>query len=72
VSAGAVGAALGILGYFLGSRKLAVAIIVIGILAIFVVAAADTSLIPWGPPATATTSNGTLPTRHRASPDLCT
>jgi hypothetical protein len=51
VSAGAVGAALGILGYFLGSRKLAVATIVIGILAIFVVAAADISLIPWVTPA---------------------
>jgi hypothetical protein len=51
VSAGAVGAALGILGYFLGARRLAVATIVIGILAIFAGAAADTGLIPWVTPA---------------------
>jgi len=51
VSVGAVGAALGILGYFLGARRLAVATIVIGILAIFAFAAADTGLIPWVTPA---------------------
>jgi hypothetical protein len=46
VSAGAVGAALGILGYILGQRRLAVAAIVIGVIAVFFMAAASTGLIP--------------------------
>jgi hypothetical protein len=51
ISAGAVGAALGILGYFLGERRLGAVAIVLGILAIFAMAAADTGLIPWVTPA---------------------
>ena len=46
VSAGAVGAALGILGFFLGARRLGAATIVLGVIAIFVMAAASTGLIP--------------------------
>ena len=46
VSAGAVGAALGILGYFLGMRRLGAAAIVLGVVAVFVMAAASTGLIP--------------------------
>jgi len=46
VSAGAVGAALGILGYFLGARRLGAATVVLGTVALFVVAAASTGLIP--------------------------
>src|SRR3712207_7868431 len=46
VSAGAVGAALGILGYFLGMRRLGAATIVLGVVAVFVMAAASTGLIP--------------------------
>ena len=46
VSAGAVGAALGILGYFLGARRLGAATIVLGVIAVFVMAAASTGLIP--------------------------
>jgi hypothetical protein len=46
VSAGAVGAALGIVGYLLGQRRLAVAAIVIGVITVFFMAAASTGLIP--------------------------
>ena len=46
VSAGAVGAALGVLGYFLGVRRLGVATIVLGVVAVFFMAAASTGLIP--------------------------
>ena len=46
VSAGAVGAALGILGYFLGARRLGVAAIVLGVIAVFFMAAASAGLIP--------------------------
>ena len=46
VSAGAVGAVLGILGYFLGMRRLGAATIVLGVVAVFVMAAASTGLIP--------------------------
>ena len=46
VSAGAVGVALGVLGYFLGARRLGVATIVLGVVAVFFMAAASTGLIP--------------------------
>ena len=46
VSAGAVGAALGVLGYFLGARRLGAATIVLGMSAVFFMAAAATGLIP--------------------------
>jgi hypothetical protein len=46
VSAGAVGAALGIVGFFLGARRLGAATIVLGVIAVFVMAAASTGLIP--------------------------
>jgi uncharacterized protein YebE (UPF0316 family) len=46
VSAGAVGAALGVVGYLLGQRRLAVAAIVIGVITVFFMAAASTGLIP--------------------------
>ena len=46
VSAGAVGAALGILGYFFGARRLGVAAIALGVIAVFFMAAASTGLIP--------------------------
>jgi hypothetical protein len=46
VSAGAVGAALGVLGFFLGARRLGAATIVLGVIAVFVMAAASTGLIP--------------------------
>jgi hypothetical protein len=40
------GAALGVLGYFLGARRLGAATIVLGVAAIFFMAAAATGLIP--------------------------
>ena len=46
VSAGAVGTALGLLGYFLGVRRLGTATIVLGVVAVFFMAAASTGLIP--------------------------
>ena len=46
VSAGVVGAALGILGYFLGARRLGAVTIVLGVVAVFFMAAASTGLIP--------------------------
>ena len=45
VSSGAVGAALGVLGYFLGARRLGTATIVLGVIAIYFMAAAA-GLIP--------------------------
>ncbi len=51
VSPGAVGAGLGVLGYFLGVRRLGVAAIVLGVVAIFFVAAVSTGLVPgFAPP----------------------
>jgi hypothetical protein len=46
LSAGAVGIALGVLGYFLGARRLGAASVVLGTVAIFFMAAASTGLIP--------------------------
>jgi hypothetical protein len=46
LSAGAVGIALGVLGYFLGSRRLGAASVVLGTAAVFFMAAASTGLIP--------------------------
>lgn len=46
VSAGAVGAALGILGYFLGARRLGAAAIVLGVISVLFMAAAATGIIP--------------------------
>jgi VIT1/CCC1 family predicted Fe2+/Mn2+ transporter len=46
VSAGAVGAALGIVGYFLGDRRLGAVTIALGVIAVFIMAAASTGLIP--------------------------
>jgi hypothetical protein len=46
LSAGAVGIGLGVLGYFLGARRLGAAAIVLGISAVFFMAAAATGLIP--------------------------
>ncbi len=46
ISAGAVGAALGILGYFLGARRLGAATIVLGVIAVLLMAAAAAGLIP--------------------------
>ena len=46
LSAGAVGVVLGVLGYFLGARRLGVASVVLGIGAVFFMAAASTGLIP--------------------------
>ena len=46
LSTGAVGIALGVLGYFLGARRLGAASVVLGTVAIFFMAAAATGLIP--------------------------
>jgi hypothetical protein len=46
LSAGAVGIALGVLGYFLGARRLGAASVVLGVGAVFFMAAASTGLIP--------------------------
>ena len=46
MSAGAVGAALSVLGYFLGTRRLGAATIVLGMITVFFMAAAATGLIP--------------------------
>lgn len=46
ISAGALGAALGILGYFLGARGLATATVVLCVAAIFFGLAASQGLIP--------------------------
>jgi len=41
-----VGIALGVLGYFLGARRLGAASVVLGTAALFFMAAASTGLIP--------------------------
>ncbi|MGH3145762.1 MAG: hypothetical protein ACRDTR_08165 [Rubrobacter sp.] len=46
VSAGAVGAALGVLGYFLGTRRLATVTVVLSVAAIFFGLAASQGYIP--------------------------
>lgn len=46
VSGGALGAALGILGYFLGARRLASATVVLCVAAIFFALAASQGMIP--------------------------
>src|ERR671939_1980376 len=46
LSAGAVGMGLGVLGYFLGERRLGAASVVLGTAAVFFMAAASTGLIP--------------------------
>ena len=46
ISGGALGAALGILGYFLGARRLATATVVLCVAAIFFALAASQGLIP--------------------------
>jgi hypothetical protein len=51
VSAEAVGAALGVLGYFLDERWLGAATIVLGVVAVFFMAAASAGLIPGVAPA---------------------
>ncbi len=51
VSAGAVGAALGVLGYFLGARRLGAATVVLGVAAVFFMAAASTGILPGVAPA---------------------
>ncbi len=51
LSAGAVGIALGVLGYFLGVRRLGAATIFLGVITIFFMAAASTGFIPGVAPA---------------------
>ena len=51
LSAGAVGIALGVLGYFLGVWRLGGATIFLGVITIFFMAAASTGLIPGVAPA---------------------
>ena len=46
LSAGAVGIALGVLGYYLGARRLGAASVVLGTAAVFFMAVASTGLIP--------------------------
>jgi hypothetical protein len=46
ISAGAVGIALGVVGYFLGARRLGAAAVVLGVATVFLMAAASTGLIP--------------------------
>jgi hypothetical protein len=46
LSAGAVGIGLGVLGYFLGARRLGAASVILGTAAVFFMAAASTGLIP--------------------------
>jgi hypothetical protein len=46
VSAGAVGAALGVLGYFLGAGRPEAGSVALSTAAVFIMAAASTSLIP--------------------------
>jgi membrane associated rhomboid family serine protease len=45
-SAGAVGIVFGLVGYFLGVRRLGAAAIAVGVIALFFMAAAATGLIP--------------------------
>ena len=46
LSAGAMGMVLGLVGYFLGMRRLGAATIAVGVIALFFMAAASTGLIP--------------------------
>ena len=46
VSAGVLAMVLGVLGYFLGARRLGVVTVVLGTVALFFVVAASTGLIP--------------------------
>ena len=46
LSAGAVGIVLGLVGYFLGLRRLGAVAIAVGVIALFFMAAASTGLIP--------------------------
>jgi hypothetical protein len=46
LSAGAVGIVFGLVGYFLGVRRLGAAAIAVGVIALFFMAAAATGLIP--------------------------
>ena len=46
LSAGAVGIGLGVLGYYLGARRLGAASVVLGTAAVFFMAAVSTGLIP--------------------------
>jgi len=46
LSAGAVGIVLGLVGYFLGVRRLGAATIAVDVIALFFMAAASTGLIP--------------------------
>ncbi len=61
VSIGAVGAALGILGYFLGSRRLGTVTVLLGVAALFFGLAASQGLIPG-----IDASDRTLPDREPA------
>ena len=56
LSAGALGIVLGLVGYYLGVRRLGGAAIAVGVLALFFMAATSTGLIrAWHPPVTDTT-----------------
>jgi hypothetical protein len=46
LSAGALGIVLGLVGYFLGVRRLGATTIAVGVIALFFMAAASTGLIP--------------------------
>ena len=46
VSAGVIGAVLGIIGFFPGQRRLAIVAIMLGVAAVFFMAAASTGMIP--------------------------
>ena len=46
LSAGALGIVLGLVGYYLGVRRLGAAAIAVGVLALFFMAATSTGLIP--------------------------
>jgi hypothetical protein len=46
LSAGALGIVLGLVGYFLGVRRLGAVAIAVGVIALFFMAAASTGLIP--------------------------
>ena len=47
---GPLGVALGVLGYFLGARRLGAVTIVLGVIAVFFMGAAATGLIPGAEP----------------------
>lgn len=46
ISVGAVGAVLGLVGYFLGSRRLGAATVIVGVIGLFFVLVASQGLIP--------------------------